>query len=227
MQPLPDRYISARRNCAFGSSNLPNIEARWSSTKASPSLLLEAFGCTVGLDSEHLHHFIPEVIDSFTAIRPFLGLSNRREVSLVNVFLANRRLPSFVEFPLIKERIETELNPPSPPPESGIRIEGAAEGDQGRRRLRRKRQGRLPSRQPIAQERRQAGLQQLAATLNRSQRDWGVEGERSVVNQPRVTTGGGALPFPTGALPTHPLTPMARTIEQTAIRNFFMGPPFR
>ena len=69
-------------------------------------------------------------------------------------------------------------------------------------------------------------LQQLAATLNRSQRDWGVEGERSVVNQPRVTTGGGALPFPTGALPTHPLTPMARTIEQTAIRNFFMGPPF-
>ena len=89
---------------------------------------------------------------------------------------------------------------------------------------RRRRQGRLPSRQPIAQERRQAGSQQLAATLNRSQRDWGVEGERSVVNQPRVTTGGGALPFPTGALPTHPLTPMARTIEQTAIRNFFMGP---
>jgi hypothetical protein len=121
VQPLPDRYISARRNCAFGSSNLPNIEARWSSTKASPSLLLEAFGCTVGLDSEHLHHFIPEVIDSFTAIRPFLGLSNRREVSLVNVFLADRRLPSFVEFPLIKERIETELNPPSPPPESGLR----------------------------------------------------------------------------------------------------------
>src|SRR5262245_28943845 len=47
------------------------------------------------------------------------------------------------------------------------------------------------------------------------------------LDQPRVlTTGGGALPFPTGALPTHPLTPMARTIEQTAIRNFLMGPPF-
>jgi hypothetical protein len=69
-------------------------------------------------------------------------------------------------------------------------------------------------------------LQQLAATLNRSREDWGVEDERSVeFDQPRVTTGGGALPFPYGALPTHPLTPMARTIEQIAIRNFFMGPP--
>src|SRR5262249_26142953 len=46
------------------------------------------------------------------------------------------------------------------------------------------------------------------------------------LDQPRVlTTGGGALPFPTGAFPTHPLTPMARTIEQIAIRNFFMALP--
>ncbi|MGA7025374.1 MAG: hypothetical protein WB036_21655, partial [Pseudolabrys sp.] len=54
---------------------------------------------------------------------------------------------------------------------------------------------------PAAHRTRKAASrsQQLAATLNRSQRDWGVEGERSVVNQPRVTTGGGALPFPTGA----------------------------
>ena len=85
----------------------------------------------------------------------------------------------------------------NPPAAAGIRI-GDRQEIQGRRRLRRRRQGRLPSRQPIAQERRQAGLQQLAATLSRSQRDWEVKGERSVVNQPRVTTGGGALPFPPG-----------------------------
>ena len=85
----------------------------------------------------------------------------------------------------------------------------------------------LPSGRPIniAHKKAASRLRQLAATLNRSQQDWGVEGERSIVDQPRVTTGGGALPFPTGALPTHPLTPMARTIEQTAIRNFFMELP--
>jgi hypothetical protein len=64
--------------------------------------------------------------------------------------------------------------------------------------------------------------QQPAASRNRS-RETGEPYGTVRLDQPRVTTGGGgALPFPQMA---HPLTPMARTIEQTAIRNFFMGPP--
>jgi len=64
--------------------------------------------------------------------------------------------------------------------------------------------------------------QQLAASRNRS-RETGEPYGTVRLDQPRVTTGGGgALPFPQMA---HPLTPMARTIEQTAIRNFFMTLP--
>lgn len=64
--------------------------------------------------------------------------------------------------------------------------------------------------------------QQLAASRNRS-RETGEPFGTVRLDQPRVTTGGGgALPFPQMA---HPLTPMARTIEQTAIRNFFMTLP--
>src|SRR4029078_8619683 len=64
------------------------------------------------------------------------------------------------------------------------------------------------------------------AALSTVRANLGVKDERSVrLDQPRVTTGGGALPFPIGPLPTHPLTPMARTIEQTAIRNFFIALP--
>jgi hypothetical protein len=47
----------------------------------------------------------------------------------------------------------------------------------------------------------------------------------SELNQPLVTTGGGALPLPTGALPTQAVRPKARAIEQTITSNFLIGDP--
>src|SRR5262249_61454467 len=45
------------------------------------------------------------------------------------------------------------------------------------------------------------------------------------LNQPLVTTGAGALPLPTGALPTQAVRPQARAIEQITINNFLIGFP--
>ena len=74
--------------------------------------------------------------------------------------------------------------------------------------------------------RRQAGADPACRLMQPFAQERERYGERPVeLDQPRVTTGAGALPFPSGALPTHPLTPMAKTIEQIAIRNFFMEPP--
>jgi hypothetical protein len=52
--------------------------------------------------------------------------------------------------------------------------------------------------------------------------------EKSVsLNQPLVTTGAGALPLPTGALPTQAVRPKARAIEQITTNNFLIGDPLK
>jgi hypothetical protein len=48
---------------------------------------------------------------------------------------------------------------------------------------------------------------------------------RNELNQPRVTTGAGALPLPRGALPTQAARPKAIAIEQITTNNFLIGLP--
>ena len=43
------------------------------------------------------------------------------------------------------------------------------------------------------------------------------------LNQPLVTTGGGALPLPTGALPTQAVRPKASITEQIVTNSFFIS----
>jgi hypothetical protein len=73
-------------------------------------------------------------------------------------------------------------------------------------------------------KRRQAGIN-ACRPLNRSRETRGLRRTVCRLDQPRVTTGGGALPFPTGDLPTHATTPMERATAQIAITICFMTLP--